>query len=243
MPFLIVIAIIIGILIAFLQKEYNSPNNKGKRGEAIVSTYIDETIPDEQYVINNLYLRDQEGKTCQIDHIVINKNGVFVIETKNYSGRIYGQENQQYWTQVLNYGKEKHKLYNPLKQNATHIYMLRKMTGTKLPIKSIVVFIKGNIKYIDSANVYTLGEMKAEINRPQGANVTPEEMKRLYNKIIGIRNTEENSEQEHIEKINRQKIAIANNKCPRCGGELKKRNGKYGTFYGCSNYPNCKFTK
>ncbi|MDD6393178.1 MAG: topoisomerase DNA-binding C4 zinc finger domain-containing protein [Prevotella sp.] len=30
--------------------------------------------------------------------------------------------------------------------------------------------------------------------------------------------------------------------CPKCGGQLIKRNGKYGSFYGCSNYPNCKFT-
>lgn len=32
-------------------------------------------------------------------------------------------------------------------------------------------------------------------------------------------------------------------KCPKCGGNLILKNGKYGSFYGCSNYPNCKYTK
>ena len=62
-------------------------------------------------------LKVSEGKTSQIDHVVINPRGVFVIETKNYSGRIYGSENQLEWTQVLSYGRVKHKLYNPPRVN------------------------------------------------------------------------------------------------------------------------------
>lgn len=33
------------------------------------------------------------------------------------------------------------------------------------------------------------------------------------------------------------------NKCPKCGGMLKEKNGKFGAFIGCSNYPKCDFTK
>lgn len=69
------------------------------------------------------------GNTTQIDHIVINPRGVFVIETKNYSGEIYGSENQREWTQVLAYGNVKNKLYNPLKQNATHVYNVKRIVG------------------------------------------------------------------------------------------------------------------
>ena len=36
---------------------------------------------------------------------------------------------------------------------------------------------------------------------------------------------------------------LAQNTCPKCGGALQIRNGKYGQFYGCSNYPRCKYTK
>ena len=32
-------------------------------------------------------------------------------------------------------------------------------------------------------------------------------------------------------------------KCPKCGSNLKIKLGKYGKFYGCSNYPKCTFTQ
>ena len=44
------------------------------------------------------------------------------------------------------------------------------------------------------------------------------------------------------QNLNQRTQAIANGLCPRCGGHLVKRNGRCGSFYGCSNYPNCKFT-
>ena len=36
--------------------------------------------------------------------------------------------------------------------------------------------------------------------------------------------------------------ALSSGKCPRCGGTLILRNGRYGEFYGCSNSPKCRFT-
>ena len=242
MPFLI---IIIAFIIALLIK-YNSPKSKGKRGEKTVSTWIGETIPNKQYVINDIYLKDQNGRTCQIDHIVINENGIFVIETKNYSGRIYGKEDHQYWTQTFksrNRQAKKYKFYNPIKQNETHIYMLRKTIGTKLPIKSIVVFTQGNTNYIESKNVYTLSQMKSEIQKAQGIAITKAEMNALYNTITTLKIKNQNIEQEHIKNINQQQAQIEANICPRCGGKLIERKGKFGTFYGCYNYPNCKFKK
>lgn len=99
MPFLIIIPIIlIIILVVYLKR----PETRGRRGENRVKWVIGETIENDQYVINDLILMN-DGKTTQIDHIVINPRGVFVIETKNYSGEIYGNENQREWTQVLAY--------------------------------------------------------------------------------------------------------------------------------------------
>ena len=96
MPFLIIIAIILIIILAAYLKK---PETRGKRGENKVKWVIGETIENEQYVINDFILSNN-GSTSQIDHVVINPRGVFVIETKNYSGEIYGSENQREWTQV-----------------------------------------------------------------------------------------------------------------------------------------------
>ena len=118
----------LGILAAVFQV----PGVKGRVGELFVKLVVGKTKVNEQYVIHNLKLRIDTNKTSQIDHIVINRNGIFVIETKNYSGRIYGQESQQEWTQVLAYGKVKNRLYNPIKQNKSHVYHISNLLPAHL---------------------------------------------------------------------------------------------------------------
>lgn len=142
----IILIIVLSIIATIYIRKYASSEARCERGEKEVRNVIGETVENEKYIINDLILQD-EDKTAQIDHIVINRRAVFVIETKNYSGKIYGSENQQLWTQVLERGGEKNKLYNPLKQNATHIYYIKKLLGD-LPIRSVVVFVQNNTEYI-----------------------------------------------------------------------------------------------
>ena len=215
--------------------------DKGRRGEARVRNAIGLTVEGSQYVINDLLLSVGENKTCQIDHVLINRNGIFVIETKNYAGRIYGQENQREWTQVLGYGNVKNKLYNPIKQNKTHIYHISNILTEKLPIISAVVFVEGNTHFIDAEGVYSISELKRLIQRPYG-NLSPLQMKRAYTELINAHDSSV-SKSEHIKNIHSMQADIANNICPRCGKKLVLKNGKYGNFYGCSGYPRCKFIK
>jgi hypothetical protein len=175
MPFLIILIILIIVIV-------KSPKIRGKRGERKVKSVIGGTIEGVQYVINNLTLKNNET-TSQIDHIVVNQRGVFVIETKNYSGRIYGSENQRQWTQVLAYGKVKNKLYNPLKQNATHVYLVKKIVGA-LPVYSLVVFVQNNVEDIEANGVIPLFSLRSELKC--GENVlSAKQMKDAYNALIG----------------------------------------------------------
>ena len=235
MIFLIILLIIILI---FLSKHLLKPKIRGIIGEKKVEWTIDSVIGSEQYVINNLILSNN-GTTSQIDHIVINPRGVFVLETKNYSGEIYGSEDQREWTQVLSYGKVKNKLYNPVKQNATHAYIVRQIIGN-LPIRPYVVFTQNNTGHISSDKVVPLCSLK---NRLQyGENVlTAAQMRKAYETLLSRKTNI--STQEHIKNIRAQQQNIENGICPRCGGNLVLRNGKHGSFYGCSNYPKCKFIK
>lgn len=238
MPFLIIIALL-AILVVYLK----SPQFKGKVGEGTVKSIIGDTIQGEKYVINDITIRDEKGKTSQIDHILINKTGVFVIETKNYSGRIYGDDNKQEWTQVLQYGKVKNNFYNPIKQNATHIYRLKEVTKTELPLYSIVVFTQGNIQYIKSKRVYNLRELKKVIQQPPVKECNTEDMEKLYNQLLEIKEKGLVTKTEHIGNIMQTLQETRSGICPRCGGKLIKRNGIHGAFYGCEGYPTCKFTK
>lgn len=86
-------------------------------------------------------LRNLPGsEVAQIDCIAFGPKGVFVFESKDFGGWIYGTGIQRYWTQTLNFGQEKHQFYNPIRQNASHIAALSELFPPSTPIYSIIVF-------------------------------------------------------------------------------------------------------
>ena len=95
---------------------------------------------EQSCILVDNYFRDLSGTTIQIDCIAVSGHGVFVFESKDYAGWIFGNGNQVKWTQVLAYGNEKYRFYNPIKQNAKHVAVLKKILRTRLPIYSVVVF-------------------------------------------------------------------------------------------------------
>ena len=123
-PFLL-LAFILSIVGRFLR----SPKMKGRFGEAVVSVGALKRLDPKVYrVFNDLFLPRPDGKgTTQIDHIVVSPFGIFVIETKNYAGWIFGDEDSRYWTQVIY--RKKCRFQNPLHQNALHVGALMKATG------------------------------------------------------------------------------------------------------------------
>ncbi|RZK11172.1 MAG: NERD domain-containing protein, partial [Flavobacterium sp.] len=95
---------------------------KGAIGEQTVAWRLSRLPKSKYRVINNVVLKVGE-KTTQIDHLVVSNYGLFVIETKNLIGWIFGYENSEYWTQVI--FKRKDRFYNPIRQNRGHIKALR----------------------------------------------------------------------------------------------------------------------
>ena len=232
-----------GLLKKITKTVYQSENNnyKGKVGEAKVNSKLNPWIfgKVEHRQINNLILIDDNGKSHQIDHIEIRHNGIFCIETKNYIGWIFGGENQDKWTQCL-YTGEKHQFINPLKQNKSHIFHISRVLGKKYKINSVVVMVKNNADKINLTNVVNLADMKRYLkNFNDGTNYSVEEMDEIYNKLLNA--AVEISNKEHVENIRQTQIELKEGICPRCGGQLVERNGKYGKFWGCFNYPRCTF--
>ena len=237
----IVIGIVLVIGITVLAAYLKSPSVRGKRGENRVRRIIGKTQEGLRYVFNDYKIVD-EGMSCQIDHILINQNGVFVIETKNYSGNIYGTDEQREWTQVLAYGKVKNKIYNPVKQNNTHVYRIRKILPKEFPLVSIVVFVQNNTQHINSKFAIPLYRLYDHIEKNRGITLSSEKIEEAA-RLLQEAQATEITKKEHIENIQLMRDKIAQNICPRCGGKLVLRYGKYGQFYGCENYPNCKFIK
>ncbi len=97
----------------------------GKRGERIVAKELARLKKRDNIVINDLLLPTSNGRTSQIDHVLISTRGIFVIETKNHAGRISGGEHAQYWQQHLS--SQSRTLYNPLLQNRSHLRAIRRL--------------------------------------------------------------------------------------------------------------------
>ncbi len=209
---------------------------RGEAGEMLVSNIIGQTIPNAQYVLNN-YLIQGNGFSTQIDHILINSIGVFVIETKNYSGQVYGDDTRKEWTQVLNYGKVKNSFYSPVQQNAVHVKQIQKLIPD-VPVFSLVVFVQNNTQNISS--IYTIPVSKLKWYISYGTPVLDNnKMYQVYTTLL--QNQSFATNEEHVAHIKEKAAQLSNGICPRCGGVLVMRNGSNGMFYGCSNYPKCKF--
>ena len=225
-------------------KEVTKPivnNHKGKVGEAKVNNKLNPLIfgKVEHKQINDLVLVDDLGKTHQIDHVEIRENGIFCIETKNYKGWIFGSENQEKWTQTLY--TEKHQFLNPLKQNKSHIYHINKALDGKYKIYSLVVFVQNNADKIGISNVINLVDLRKYLNNfDEGTKYSKEEIDEIYNILLNSAN-KNISNREHVKNIRQTQKELKERICPRCGGNLLEKQGKYGNFYGCSNYPKCKF--
>ncbi|MBR4387859.1 MAG: NERD domain-containing protein [Prevotella sp.] len=240
---------------------YFSPKQKGKRGEAKVHEILSQ-LPEEYIIMDDVVLPTNKG-TTQIDHIVVSKYGIFAIETKNYRGDIYGDDDRYKWTQIIatditfrkNWWKtytyiNKNHFYNPVKQAVGHVYRMKEhlKEWPNLRVIPIVVFTaKADISKVTTRNhVICDFDLLSTIK----SYITPYINDEDVNKIAGLLS------QKNVRDIVDDKTHARNVKavaleidrkitsgiCPRCGGRLIERNGKYGSFLGCSNYPNCKFT-
>jgi hypothetical protein len=232
-------------LVAFVCLLWFLPS-KGKAGEMRVAKILSK-LPEEEYrVINNLLIK-QGNKTTQIDHVVVSEYRVFVIETKHYRGWIYGDANREYWTQNI-YGN-KYDLWNPIHRNQGHIRALRRVL-TDIPpgvFISIVTFSRqASLDIRNSENVIDWDELKKLICSYQRKLISTEQAQNAYETLLAANIDSKDNQKQHVrhvrEQISKREETIAKGRCPRCGGELVLRKGTYGPFYGCSNYPRCKFT-
>ena len=135
---LIFIVLFVAVLYIFI---HESPSSLGASGERKVQNKIATLVDEEEgiQVFNDLILETPDG-TTQIDHIILSRFGIFVIETKNLKGWIFGGSNQRQWTQTLY--RKKYKFQNPLHQNYKHIKAVQDLLGVKQSIiYSIVVFV------------------------------------------------------------------------------------------------------
>lgn len=229
-----------GIISRFIKSKI-----KGFIGELKTNILIS-FLDNSSYKIINNFMTEINGKSCQIDHLIVSPYGLFVIETKNYSGWIYASDND-YWTQV-NY-RRKNKFYNPIKQNNGHVNVLKHYLKKYSDIKYIpIVVFSSDAKFKTEVptNVIYYHELVGIIKSYSIMNITESELIEIFEILIQINEKNNHDKSNHVRNVKQtikdKETSISSGVCPSCGGVLVMRDGKYGKFYGCNNYPKCRFT-
>lgn len=251
---IIAIALILAISAAFgllagtgKTKPARRRRNKGDIGESRISI-LNEIGLDENHIgLDNILIPLPDGGTTQIDHIVVSPYGLYIIETKNMGGWIYGNEYDSQWTQVLY--KQKYTFQNPLRQNYKHCQVIASALNLDNSlVHSVIVFIgDSEFKTPLPANVLNGGTAYLDyIKQPREARIPLPELPRLIAAIQKLRL--ENSAENHTRHIAHIEQIRSEPRCPRCGGKMEKRIAKNGShagqaFYGCSKYPHCHGTR
>lgn len=241
------IGFVVVIAVMMAKRYLRTPAGKGQVGEWEVRLILKQLNKDKYASFHDLLLPTADGKTTQIDHVVVSYFGVFVIETKNYGGTIYGNESQGKWTQML--GKHKHSVYNPIWQNHGHIKALQELFADMpdVPFHSVVVFSNRAKLKVEtrSAQVVHAGQLKAALTGQRAEVLSDEQVLALCDRLEERDLSGRKARKEHVAAIQEaaagRERSISEGVCPKCGEKLVLRSGKYGEFYGCSGYPKCRF--
>ncbi|MEE1139739.1 MAG: nuclease-related domain-containing protein [Acutalibacteraceae bacterium] len=193
--------------------QYDSiKKDDGKYGEYLLYKEIKLYETDNGRFLFNLYLPKEDGKTTEIDVVLICTKGIIVFESKNYSGWIFGDEKRPFWTQTLPIGigdSQKERFYNPIMQNKKHIEYIRKQIARDIPIFSVIVFsdrctFKKLSVQNDAHKVIYRSELKSTVDNTLSGlseKMSSNEVKDLYDKLYPFSQVSEEAKMKHIENV------------------------------------------
>lgn len=223
------------------------PQIKGWFGERRVRLAAQKGLDKQIYLaLHDVILPTAAGETTQIDHIFVSRYGVFVVETKNYSGWIFGHETQPLWTQKIY--KTSHSFQNPLRQNYKHLKTLEEVFHIPAGVLHSVIVFAGDCTFKTpmppqvqySENYITYIKSKTEIL------LSDEQVNHFFTALeVGQQKPSRANKKAHVNYV-QTKIKTAGQKiCPQCGSSMVLRTAKSGSqagnqFWGCSKYPKCR---
>ena len=225
------------------------PKLKGRLGEAginfMVRRFLDPTV---YHLIPDVMLPTSDG-TTQIDHVIVSRYGIFVLETKTYKGWIYGAEREAQWTQVI--FRRRERFQNPIRQNYKHTKTLADLTGIPHEcFRSLVVFVGDcSFKTDMPANVVYMRDFVRYIKGCQTAIIQDEQVPEIVNAIREWAGTLTKAQKAgHVAHVREKKAPVSAQgqapTCPRCGETMVLRTSRKddGQFWGCPKYPACRGT-
>lgn len=183
--------------------------------------------------------------TTQIDHILVSPYGLFIIETKNKKGWIFGSGDQPKWTQSI-YGKN-YSFQNPLRQTFRQKKVLSEYLELHESTIHTVVFFVSDCKFKtrlpDNVINSRLGKY---IKQFKDHVLTPQEINGIVGKLKKHVSESSLTTRDHARSLRKRHSSTT--VCPKCGSNLVEKTARKGPnagskFLGCENYPRCRFTR
>ena len=188
-------------------------HNAGRYGEYLIYESLKQLEENGAKFLFNIYLPKRNGETTEIDVLLISKKGLYVFESKNYSGWIFGNEKQRSWYQTLRVGRRrsrKHCFYNPIMQNRAHVKNLSDFLGASFPVWSIIVFsdrcvlksINLSSNDVSVINRYNVVPVISNIfNHITTDLLTDNDITEIYNRLYPYTQVDENLRMRHVVSI------------------------------------------
>ena len=187
--------------------------DKGAWGEYLIYRHLKKMRGEKRWLFN-VYLPREGGRTTEIDVLLIHESGIYVFESKNYAGWIFGTENQKVWTQCLKPSEKartrKYHFLNPIMQNNLHLRWLRHQIdkSDELPIYSVIVFgmrcrlksihlTTGQHAVVTHSNLLRRVTGMAENHQA----LTAEQINSIYEILYPMTQVGEDVKQKHIQDI------------------------------------------
>jgi restriction system protein len=193
---------------------------------------------------HNIILPARNG-TAQIDHLLVSRYGLFIVETKNIKGWIFGSKSQPKWTQVLY--KRKYSFQNPIRQTFRQKKVLCEFLGLDESTVHTVVYFVGDCKFKTPlpANVLKSG-LGRYIKGFQYQILSYEDVDHVTWILEQYMSGTTVKRRDHVRSLRKRHASTT--VCPKCGSNLVERIAKKGPnagskFLGCESYPKCRFTK
>jgi restriction system protein len=218
---------------------------KGWIGEKVTQVGMWAKLDGQVYRRCHDVIVPSRNGTTQIDHILVSRYGIFVIETKNYKGWIFGDPYAARWT-VSHFGK-KFPFQNPLRQNFRHTQCLAEYLHLDHSVFHSAVFFIGECEFKTPmpSNVMTEG-LTTYVKSFGDLLLSEDQVTTVVTILTGLKGDPCLTKPAHLESLAQRHASSS--VCPHCGSALVERTARSGAkagskFLGCTSYPRCRFTK
>ncbi len=265
--FLILVIYLVNAVIYWTGTYYKSTHksflsvlhDKGAFGEYLIYFHLRPFEAVGARFLFNCYIPTDGDGTSEVDVLMISRSGVYVFESKNFSGWIFGSEFNKTWTQTLPNGRgsQKEHFYNPIMQNKTHIKWLERQLDQYVIFHNVIVFSdRCELKKLDvsSSDVsvirrHDIFDVVKYLDENVGNRYDENIINTIYEKLYPSSQVSLDVKARHVSCFRSNSGEVFSmDRCPRCGGRLVLRTARRGayagnSFYGCSNYPHCRYIR